>query len=345
MLMPKVSVIIPVYNAEEHLSEAVDSVLNQDFKDLEVICVDDGSTDKSSSILHKYQQDDPRLKIFPQQNSGGSAARNTGLAHAEGDYIMFLDSDDVYADGVIGDAYNCAQDNNVDIVFYNFARFVGKPSRFAIKNRRAPKENINYFTKQTYADRFFNDFAIITWNKLIRRSVISENSLVFDVQLSHNHDVDFSIRLMLAANNYAWLDRVGYFYRSNDTGLTATRRSDPTNVLKILIHLDKMVASKYAIVKPSYDKYVADMIAGTAIKYENEELKMRELLKFTHDVVIPELGLSGVEVSEPTGIFEAARQARYDDAVAHTRSIEWRLRNILKRLYVMAQGILSRFAV
>src|SRR5690606_20420498 len=143
----------------------------------------------------------------------------------------------------------------------------------------------------TYSSRFFNDFAIITWNKLVKKSVITDANLKFNTGLSHNHDVDFSIRLMLVAQSYSWLDKVGYYYRSNSGGLTATKRNDPTNVLKILIDLNKLIEKKYKIVKPSFNNYVVDMIGGTIMKYADTPTKVKEIYEFSREVVIPNIGL------------------------------------------------------
>ena len=96
----KVSVIIPVYNVEKYLRECIDSILNQTLRDLELICVDDGSTDGSLEILHEYEKADSRVKVLTQHNMGAGAARNKGLAIATGEYLSFLDSDDFFASGL-----------------------------------------------------------------------------------------------------------------------------------------------------------------------------------------------------------------------------------------------------
>ena len=95
--MPKISVIVPVYNVEKYLSECLDSIINQTFPDFEIICVNDCSTDKSGNILEDYSRKDNRIKIFYHQfNQGLGAARNTGLKNAHGKYVQFLDSDDYF---------------------------------------------------------------------------------------------------------------------------------------------------------------------------------------------------------------------------------------------------------
>jgi len=341
--MPKVSIIVPVYNAEKYLSATLESALQQSFTDLEIICIDDGSTDGSAAILKQFQERDARVKVSNQKNSGGSAARNAGLQYATGDYVMFLDSDDLYAKDIVAQAYDRASATGADIVFYNFARFVRKPTKLAVVNRNSPKGDKGPFTKESYAQRFFNDFAIITWNKLVKKSIIADNNLAFNTELSHNHDVDFSIRLMLSANTYYWLDEVGYYYRANSTGLTATKRSDPTNVLKIFLNLNKEIVAKYEIVKPSFNDYVADMIAGTIMKYRGNEQKVTEIAKFAHDSVIPKLGLNGC--TEPTGIFELVEAGEYGEVVIHTNNLKLKTRAKMRSLYDVAQDVLARFTV
>jgi len=348
--MPKISIIIPVYNAEKYLSATLDSVINQTFHDIEMVCINDGSTDESLQILRDYQRRDKRVKIVTQKNSGGSAARNAGIKHATGEYIMFLDADDMYAKNIVAHAYSRAVKTGVDILLYNFARFVGKPTPLAVKSKITPGQDLEFFTKDSYTDRFFNDFATITWNKFIKKSVLVNNKIFFDIDLSHNHDVDFSIRLMLAAKSYSWLDEVGYYYRTTDTGLTATKRSDPTNVLKILIKLYKTVISKDLQLKQSFDNYVADMIAGTLVKYGDDATKQKEVFDFAHRVVIPEIGLNKVDdeyiySNSTRETIKFIKTGNYGGFMAYFNAPKRRLRAELRKIYDIAQKILSHFIV
>lgn len=347
--MPKISIIIPVYNAEKYLAQSLDSVINQDFQSLEILCINDGSTDNSLRILNEYKKRDKRIIIIDQKNRGGSAARNAGLKRARGKHIMFLDADDIYAKNIITHAYSRAMKTNADIVLYNFARFVGKPSRLSVTSKITPGPDIEFFTKESYADRFFNDFATITWNKLIKKDVITKNGITFDVKLSHNHDVDFSIRLMLGAESYSWLNEVGYYYRSNDNGITATKRSDPTNVLKILIRLNRLVEPSHKILKKSFDNYVVDMIAGTLVKYGNDVNKRREVFDFAHNTVVTDLGLSGRSYdyffTQQAEVFRFVKAGEYDKYIAYITTPRRKLRAKLRKIYDVAQEILFRFIV
>ena len=114
--MPKVSVIIPIYNVEAYLRECLDSVLNQTLGDIEIICIDDGSTDCSAKILEEYAKDDRRIRVITQSNAGAGAARNTGLAIAQGQWFSFLDADDVFDSKMLSDMVVAGESENADVV-------------------------------------------------------------------------------------------------------------------------------------------------------------------------------------------------------------------------------------
>lgn len=114
--MPKVSVIIPVYNVEAYLRQCLDSVVNQTLKEIEIICIDDGSTDGSAAILQEYAAKDERIKILTQVNSGAGAARNVGLAQASGVWLSFLDADDEFAPSMLSDMVDAGEQGGADVV-------------------------------------------------------------------------------------------------------------------------------------------------------------------------------------------------------------------------------------
>ncbi len=122
-MIPKVSIIIPVYNVEKYLKECLNSVVNQTLKEIEIICVDDGSTDNSLSILEEYAKKDNRINLLKQENSGAGAARNKGLDSARGEYIYFLDSDDFLELNAIEILYNQIAKNQADICFFKFYKY------------------------------------------------------------------------------------------------------------------------------------------------------------------------------------------------------------------------------
>ena len=119
----KVSVIIPVYNVQDYLRECLDSILNQTLKELELICVDDGSTDKSLEILREYEKKDNRVIVLTQHNKGAGAARNKGLEIARGEYLSFLDSDDFFATGMLEESYRKCKKENAEVCVYQVVRY------------------------------------------------------------------------------------------------------------------------------------------------------------------------------------------------------------------------------
>lgn len=121
-----VSVIVPVYNVEKYLHECIDSIIAQTYKNIEILLIDDGSTDKSSSICDKWQKKDNRIKAYHQENLGVSAARNKGLNMAQGDYIIFVDGDDVVSNDMCKLMLECALDTNADIVMSDYLRVPNK---------------------------------------------------------------------------------------------------------------------------------------------------------------------------------------------------------------------------
>ena len=121
--MVKVSVIIPVFNVEKYLKECIESISNQSLEDIEIICIDDGSTDNSLNILNDYADDDCRFKIILQDNLGPGAARNKGISIAEGKYIYFMDSDDILELNALEKLYNLSEDKKTDFIFFKLINF------------------------------------------------------------------------------------------------------------------------------------------------------------------------------------------------------------------------------
>ena len=118
--MQKITVIMPVYNVENYLAEAIESVINQTYKNLEIILIDDGSTDKSGNICDEYEKIDSRIKVIHQENKGLSGARNAGIEVATGNYIMFIDSDDIFPKDACEKMLNYIEEKDADYVVGNY---------------------------------------------------------------------------------------------------------------------------------------------------------------------------------------------------------------------------------
>ena len=128
--MPLVSVIIPVYNVEKYLNQCLDSVIAQTLTDIEIICVNDSSTDGSLGILEEYEKKDKRIRVVTQPNSGAGAARNRGLSMASGKYLSFLDSDDFFEPDMLELAYQKAEEDSADFVVFNSNQYYTDKGKF-----------------------------------------------------------------------------------------------------------------------------------------------------------------------------------------------------------------------
>ena len=128
--MPKISVLIPIYNVEKYLRECLESLVNQTFQDIEFICINDGSTDSSLKILEEYAQKDSRIKIINKENSGYGASMNMGLDAASGEYIGIVESDDFVSSNMFEDLYNLAEKNNADIVKSDYYTYLTSKNQY-----------------------------------------------------------------------------------------------------------------------------------------------------------------------------------------------------------------------
>lgn len=202
----KVSVVMPIYNAYDYLRPAIDSVLAQTLTDIELICVDDGSTDNSLSILKEYQQQDERVRIISENNAGPSLARNKGLQRARGKYIIFLDADDFYDYNLLESLYNLAEEESLDIAICKFDIYNNRKAKFEDNIRSDHGEIFDggkVVSKNDYPDVILSCTTGYVWNKLFRREFLVEKELAFDTDLRVFEDTYFVVTALSLA------DRVG----------------------------------------------------------------------------------------------------------------------------------------
>ena len=173
-----VSIIIPIYNSSSYLKECLDSILNQLLKDIEVFCINDGSTDNSLKILQQYALNDSRIKILKQNNQGAAAARNLGLSHANGKYVIFLDSDDYFEPDLIEQSVAKAEKFDADIVIFKAEAFddvTGQTSALNDRITKLPEYQQNVFSYKNIPEDIFNSFLTAPWNKLYRKSFLDKH--------------------------------------------------------------------------------------------------------------------------------------------------------------------------
>ncbi len=230
MSQPKVSIIVPVYNVQLYLRDCLVSVLSQDYQYIEILAINDGSTDSSLEILKHFQQLDSRVKIFNKENGGLASARNYGLDHATGDYLLFLDSDDLLADNAVSTLVHLCEKESCDLVTFGLKKFY-KNSLIASE----PTEQMNTCKKITSLDMFrlvFDEkFKTKFCNGGYAANRFYRSSLLKDVRFDSTRllyeDEDFTSRLIAkldSNHSLLLLDEPLYYYRQRKSSLVHSKR-------------------------------------------------------------------------------------------------------------------------
>ena len=221
-MQPKVSVIVAVYNAEGTLRRCFDSLLSQSLKDMEVVVVDDGSTDGSAQICDEYSERDPRFRVFHKPNEGVSATRQFGLDHATGEYVIHLDADDFIGPDAYLEAYNSALQNNSDIVFFDILRLEsGGEVTFM-------GSTVKSWSHEDVLDAMIYKLFGSLCNRLVRRDLFAKYGIAFPSRMQYLEDKLIMIRLLARSFNAGDMLRMSYapkavlFYdtTANDSSLT-----------------------------------------------------------------------------------------------------------------------------
>ena len=232
--MIKVSVIVPVYNAEKYLNKCVDSILNQSLKDIEVILVDDGSTDGSLEVLRNYEKQDRRVKVLTQQNRFAGVARNNGLNVADGEYVIFWDSDDYFAENALESLYNEAIRCSADICVGEAVKMdantgeVNKKIRYIHMKKVPEKRPFSVKDIPQYIFNFSNNFP---WNKLYRKNFITLNDLKFKESRRANDTFFVMAAFVLAEKISIIQDVIVYYQFKNDDSLSVNANNNKEFVI------------------------------------------------------------------------------------------------------------------
>lgn len=243
--MELISVIVPVYNVEAYVAKCIESIQNQSYQNLEIILVDDGSTDDSGDICDQYAAYDDRIKVIHQENGGLSAARNTGIEAANGDYIGFVDSDDYIGLTVYEDMLHLLKENNLDII--EFTAFRDKNGTI-IEGCNDGKLEI--FDKDDALRLAMHDCFVAAWSKLYKRSAIGDVRFPIGRKFE---DTATSYLYVANSNRVGHINRCYYYYRLNPNSITQTS-FDPKSRWDFVIGYEERL--QYAI--NHYLPYVDD---------------------------------------------------------------------------------------
>ncbi len=219
-MAPKISVILPVYNVGNYLKECLNSIINQSLKEIEIICINDGSKDNSLEILNEYAAKDERFVIFSQENQGQGVARNKGVELAKGEYIQFIDPDDWVETDMLETLYNFAKDHYSQVVKFNYTEYNDYSGKYKQQNfARQIQEEYNYNLNETpyYTWRVLKKGCLFNmdlhvWSHFYQTEFIKSNKIRF-APCKHGEDYLFADGAIILADKIDYLDKYLYFYR------------------------------------------------------------------------------------------------------------------------------------
>ena len=223
--MPKVSVIVPIYNVEQYLQRCIESLVNQTLQDIEIILVNDGSTDNSGMLAKEYCKKYKEKIIYLEKKNGGlSDARNYGMPYATGEYIAFLDSDDYIEKNAYEEMYNKAQEENADYVECDFI--------WEYPNKIREDKQIAYKDKH----EMLTFVRVVAWNKLIKRSLLEEHNIKFPKGLRYE-DVEFTYTLIPHLQRTAYVDKCFVHYTQRQNSIANVQNERTAEIFTVLQHV------------------------------------------------------------------------------------------------------------
>ena len=266
--MPKFSIIIPIYNVEKYLPKCLDSLVNQTYTNIEIICVNDGSPDNSLKILEQYAQNDNRIKIINQENQGVSIARNVGINNATGNYILFVDADDWIETNTCDILNKNIEKNNLDLIIFN---------AYIAKNNQC---NLGFCCNQE------SIMYSSMWSICYKREFLNKNNIRFPQNIKIAEDHIFKIQAIVKADKISIIDDFLYYYLAD--------RENSSSKIKTLIQ-DDIKSYKYTVqqdwfknaTKEQQEKIIdfwLKLIGGTLFGISNKDIDIVVLENFIKDV-------------------------------------------------------------
>lgn len=207
---PKISVIVPVYNVEKYLCSCIDSILAQTFTDFELLLIDDGSRDKSGEICDEYANKDCRVKVFHKENGGVSSARNLGIDESKGEYLFFVDSDDIISSFYIEMFVNYIKKNDSVCVVCKYT------NRLSLLKNQIDSIKTKEMTSSEFLDEIWISEGKLDgylWNKMFKRKILIDLNIRFDEKVSIWEDMLFVVEYFVNISTVVFVDAVLYYYR------------------------------------------------------------------------------------------------------------------------------------
>ena len=263
--MIKISVIIPVYNVEAYLAKCIDSVLNQTLKEIEIVILNDGSTDNSEEIIKGYLSKDNRIKYYCHKNIGLGPTRNLGIKHSQGEYLAFVDSDDFISEDMLECLYNMAIQESADVVCGEVYRYKDNKE----KNLRQSLNNIKtYLLEDDSKDLFYreyyfgNKYSHNACDKIYNAGIVKDNNIIFeDNKKIYSEDNFFQIQLLQKVSKISFISKGKYYYRIRSNSISESYKF---NLIERHLRMIKDL-KKNGVCKGEIDQEAVDLLAFEVI--------------------------------------------------------------------------------
>ena len=283
--MPRVSIILPVYNKEEYLDTTLSLLISQSFQDWELIIVDDGSTDNSSKIVRKYALSDSRIKIISQENRGVSAARNQGISNASGEWIWFVDADDVPNKEFLCNIFSNSFPDDIDIIVGNYERLEKNGSIQIVEIKEK-----GYISSEQFPDIFMK-YQYVTgywgylWNKLIKRQQLMKHNIRFQEGLTLAEDLKFMIALYRRNVKLLCVPYFSMRYTVDSNNSSGRKKIDYLSQLEIQLEIKEWIVDyRKSVIEIEFFKKIISSYAAFVIFYGYEDnLNCKKLAKILLD--------------------------------------------------------------
>ncbi|USK91798.1 glycosyltransferase [Rossellomorea marisflavi] len=286
--LPLVSVIIPVYNTEEFLEECINSVINQTYKNIETIIINDGSTDRSKEVLSSYSKKNLKFTIIDQPNSGNSVARNKGISNANGKYILFVDSDDFISRDLISDAVLLLEENNLDLIRFEAESFIDKNySNDGVNCIQYDFSNFFSDKKLYNKDSFLNANLKGFWPSavlyIVKKEILIKNQIFFKPNILHEDDL-FTTRIFMSVEASMYTAKKYYKRRYRENSIMTSINSEKNKIksfysyLHILEELSGINQKELSNVESNFlNTRIKSLLKNVLNKDIDEKLKINKI--------------------------------------------------------------------
>lgn len=223
-----VSVIIPVHNGADYIEDTMKCIMNQTYRDMEIIVIDDGSTDATGTLIRKLQKQDARIQYFYQEKSNAGVARNCGMKYAKGKYLLFLDGDDLFEADMVAELFNQIEADEAELCICNADQYDTEKEAFISRPQYLRKKYLpekRPFSREDIGNAILYFTTSVPWNKMVKRDFVQKNQIEFQ-DIERANDQYFSIMVLILAQRITIVDKVLVHYRIKQKGNLTTRFSE-----------------------------------------------------------------------------------------------------------------------